>query len=59
MAAQSTKDWMLRNKFRAITIYLPERLFERVHAAAQEDGRSKGSWVRHIVIEWLRKRADQ
>jgi hypothetical protein len=59
MPSQSTKNWMRRKKLKAVTVYFHEMVFERVQAAAKEDGRSKGNWVHNVVIERLRKRVDQ
>jgi stalled ribosome alternative rescue factor ArfA len=55
MSEQCTKSWMRRNKLKAVSVYLRQPIFERVEAAAQQDGRSKGSWIRKLVIEALRK----
>ncbi|HSF30666.1 MAG TPA: hypothetical protein VLK82_09385 [Candidatus Tectomicrobia bacterium] len=56
MPSQSTKDWMQRNKLKAITVYFHEIVFERVQAAAKEDHRSKGNWIHNVVLERLQKR---
>jgi hypothetical protein len=59
MAERKTKDWMDRKKLKAVTVYFHDMVFERVQAAAKEDGRSKGNWVHKIIIEAPRKRSGQ
>jgi hypothetical protein len=54
MPDQRTKAWMRRDKLKAITVYLYPLVFERVEAAAKGEGRSKGSWIRQLVLETLR-----
>jgi hypothetical protein len=59
MSQVRTKDWMARNHLKSVTVYFHEVIFERVQAAAKDDGRSKGNWVHRIIIEALRKRDRQ
>jgi hypothetical protein len=59
MSTAKTKDWTTRNHLKAVTVYFHEVVFNRVETLAKEECCSKGRWVHNVVIERLRKHANQ